>query len=63
MDLFSRKIVGWSSRPTIHRLLVLDAAMMAVRKRRPRGTIIHSDASTGAVIGADFAARTGWNQA
>ena len=43
MDLFSRKIVGWSTRPTIHRLLVLDAVMMAVRKRRPRGTIIHSD--------------------
>jgi putative transposase len=43
MDLFSRKIVGWSSRPTIHRELVLDAILMAVRRRRPRGTIIHSD--------------------
>lgn len=43
MDLFSRKIVGWSTRPTIHRELVLDAVMMAVRHRRPRGTIIHSD--------------------
>lgn len=43
MDLFSRMIVGWSTRPTIHRELVLDAVMMAVRRRRPRGTIIHSD--------------------
>jgi hypothetical protein len=43
MDLFSRKIVGWSTRPTIHRDLVLDAVMMAVRQRRPRGTVIHSD--------------------
>jgi putative transposase len=43
MDLFSRKIVGWSTRPTIHRELVLDAVMMAVKRRRPRGTIIHSD--------------------
>jgi putative transposase len=43
MDLFSRKIVGWSTRPTIRRELVLDAVMMAVRRRRPRGTIIHSD--------------------
>ena len=43
MDLFSRKIVGWSTRPTIHRQLVLDAVMMAVRQRRPRGTVIHSD--------------------
>ena len=37
MDLFSRKIVGWSAGPTIHRELVLDAVLMAVRRRRPRG--------------------------
>jgi putative transposase len=43
MDLFSRKIVGWSTRPTIHRQLVLDAVLMAVKRRRPRGTVIHSD--------------------
>ena len=45
MDLFSRKIVGWSTRATIHRELVLGAVMMAVRRRRPRGTVIHSDQS------------------
>jgi putative transposase len=43
MDLFSRKIVGWSTRPTIHRGLVLDAVMMAVKRRRPSKAIIHSD--------------------
>lgn len=43
MDLFSRKIVGWSIAPTIHRELVLDAVLMAVRRRRPRGSLIHSD--------------------
>jgi putative transposase len=43
MDLFSRKIVGWSTRPTIHRGLVLDAVMMAVKLRRPKKTVIHSD--------------------
>lgn len=43
MDLFSRKIVGWSTRPTIHRGLVLDAVMMAVKRRRPKKTVIHSD--------------------
>lgn len=43
MDLFSRKVVGWATRPSIHRGLVLDAVLMAVKRRRPRGTIIHSD--------------------
>lgn len=52
MDLFSRKIVGWAMRPTIHRELVLDAVMMAVRqRRRPRGTIVHSD--QGSQYGSD----------
>ena len=43
MDLFSRKIVGWATKPTIGRALILDAVLMAVRQRRPRGTVIHSD--------------------
>jgi putative transposase len=46
MDLFSRKIVGWSARPVIHHELVLDAVLMAVRRRRPRGTVIHPDQGT-----------------
>jgi putative transposase len=46
MDLFSRKIVGWATSATIHRELVLDALLMAVRRRRPRGTLIHSDQGT-----------------
>ena len=46
MDLFSRKIVGWAAGPTIHRELVRDAVLMAVRQRRPRGTMIHSDQGT-----------------
>lgn len=46
MDLFSRRIVGWAARPTIHRALVLDAVLMAVRRRRPCGTLIHSDQGT-----------------
>lgn len=46
MDLFSRKIVGWAARPTIHRELVLDAVLMAVRARRPRRALIHSDQGT-----------------
>jgi putative transposase len=46
LDLFSRKIVGWAAGPTIHRELVLNAVLMAVRDRRPRGTLIHSDQGT-----------------
>ena len=46
MDLFSRKIVGWAATPTIHRELVLNALLMAVRRRRPRRTLIHSDQGT-----------------
>jgi putative transposase len=46
MDLFSRKVVGWSTGPTIHGELVLDAVLMAVRRRRPRGVLIHSDQGT-----------------
>jgi len=46
MDLFSRKVVGWSAGPTIRRELVLDAVLLAVRNRHPRNTIIHSDQGT-----------------
>jgi putative transposase len=46
MDLFSRKIVGWSAGPTIRQELVLNAVLAAVRRRRPRGTLIHSDQGT-----------------
>lgn len=46
MDLFSRKIVGWGAKPTIHRELVLEAVTKAVRRRRPRQTLIHSDQGT-----------------
>ncbi len=51
MDLFSRKIVGWATRSTIHRDLVLDAIMMSVKERQPQETIIHSD--QGSQYGSD----------
>ena len=41
----------WSPRPTIARELVLDAVLMAVRRRRPRRTVIHSD--QGSEYGSD----------
>jgi len=51
MDLFSRKIVGWSTKPTLGRELALDAILMAARRRRPKRTIIHSD--QGSQYGSD----------
>ena len=32
LDLFSRKIVGWSAGPSIGRELILDAVLIAVRR-------------------------------
>lgn len=46
LDLFWRRVVGWATAATIHRELVLNAVLMAVRRRRPRGTLIHSDQGT-----------------
>lgn len=43
MDLYSRRIVGWSTQSTMARGLVLDAILMAVRRRKPKHTLIHSD--------------------
>lgn len=46
MDLYSRRIIGWSTKLTLARELVLDAVLMAVKRRRPRQTLIHSDQGT-----------------
>jgi transposase InsO family protein len=46
IDLFSRKVVGWSMRPDMHRDLVIDALQMAWLGRSPgkqAGLIFHSD--------------------
>jgi transposase InsO family protein len=44
IDLFSRRIVGWSMSERIDRKLALDALRMALAQRRPQpGLIHHSD--------------------
>lgn len=44
MDLFSRRIVGWSMQETMERSLVISALQMALRARRPPpGLLHHSD--------------------
>lgn len=51
MDLYSRRIVGWSTKPTLAQDLVLDALLMAVRRRQPQHVLIHSD--QGSQFGSD----------
>jgi putative transposase len=44
IDLFSRKVVGWSMSSRMKALLVCDALQMAIWRRRPQnGLIVHSD--------------------
>jgi len=44
LDLYSRRIVGWSMQPTLNRKLVLSALDMALKLRNPpAGLVHHSD--------------------
>lgn len=43
IDVFSRRVVGWSFATTLHAQVVLDALDMALAKRRPDDVIHHSD--------------------
>ena len=36
MDLYSRRVIGWSMSERIDKQLAIDALMMAIQKRRPR---------------------------
>ena len=44
MDLFSRRIVGWSMDKNMDKQLVINALLMAVYQRQPKGEVmVHSD--------------------
>jgi len=43
VDAFSRRVVGWAMAARMKTQLVLDALEMAIRQRRPKGVIHHSD--------------------
>ena len=52
MDLYSRKIIGWSMKSTLAKCIVMDAILMAVWLRNPKeAVIIHSD--QGSQYGSD----------
>jgi len=47
LDLFSRQVVGWATRPTQHTDLVLQALLAAVWRRKPApGLLLHCDQGT-----------------
>jgi hypothetical protein len=41
MDCYSRRIVGWSMRPDLEAVLVVDALDMAIARRRPAAGLVH----------------------
>ncbi len=44
IDLFSRRVIGWSMKSRITKELVLDALLMAVWRRSPKAKVlVHSD--------------------
>lgn len=52
LDLYARKVVGWSMKPTLSRELALDALLMAVWRRKPtQSVLVHSD--QGSQYGSD----------
>ena len=47
LDLFSRQVVGWATRPTLHSDIVMQALLAAVWRRKPApGLVLHSDQGT-----------------
>lgn len=52
IDLYSRRVVGWSMKPTMTRELAINALLMAVWRRKPKAPVlIHSD--QGSQYGSD----------
>jgi putative transposase len=44
LDIYARKVVGWSMKPTLARELALDALLMALWRRKPKDSVlVHSD--------------------
>jgi putative transposase len=43
LDAWSRRVVGWSIADHLRSELVVDALQMAIWRRRPDGTVVHSD--------------------
>ncbi len=54
IDLYSRRVVGWSMSRSMHRRLVIDALKMAIDARQPQGDLIHHSDRGGQYTSDDF---------
>jgi putative transposase len=54
LDLFSRRVVGWSVAPHLRTELVTHALRMAVARRRPSGIVIHHSDQGSQYVSYDF---------
>jgi len=54
IDLFSRKVVGWSMSKWLSRRIVVDALRMAIDAREPRDELIHHSDRGGQYASNDF---------
>ncbi len=54
MDLYSRRIVGWSMSRWMSRHIVVDALRMAIDARQPKGSLIHHSDCGGQYTSDDF---------
>jgi len=54
IDLYSRRVVGWSMSQWMHRRLVIDALRMAIDARQPQGDLVHHSDRGGQYTSDDF---------
>ena len=54
LDLYSRRIVGWSMASHLNRSLVLDALRMALKRRQPSTRLLHHSDQGGQYASGDY---------
>ena len=59
VDLYSRKVVGWSMRDTLHADLCVEALEMALANRRPRHPLLHHSDRGCQYAGRQYQAKLG----
>jgi putative transposase len=59
LDLYSRRVVGWSMGPTLERTLCLDALHMALRTRQPAPGLVHHTDRGSQYASQDYQKRLG----